>query len=177
MYNDFLNAVRSGSEYIPSRGGTAYDARDHLMILGITPEAREALHNDGDTYREHVVPGDLISRRVIEMIKQGRQEAAQLQGMERKAYEKQLKKNIIRTFMYNLLIVITTPEQSKYLDSADGLNMRTTMPDDWSFDQNKPLARLRKAGFKVEDLTDEDRVLLDKMLNDDSTESEQKYKL
>jgi hypothetical protein len=27
------------------------------------------------------------------------------------------------------------------------------------------------------DLTDEDRVLLDKMLNDDSTESEQKYKL
>jgi len=27
------------------------------------------------------------------------------------------------------------------------------------------------------DLTDEDRLLLDKMLNDDSAESEQKYKL
>lgn len=83
----------------------------------------------GIGHREHIVPCTMIRLEAYKMFNEG-----------------YLLEDVSRMIKDNLIIIHITKDEQRYLDNE--LNLKTTMPDGWSFGDN-PYERLEKANIKV----------------------------
>lgn len=118
-------SVDEGLPQLMSRGAGIFDSIDNMITIG------ESINRTTkNSYREHVVPCNLLLREAVEMYRDG----SSLQ-------------DIAIMFQQNCFIVLITPEEAHLLDST--LKLKVDMPLGWKIGDD-PLARLRfaKIDFK-----------------------------
>lgn len=133
--NIFEKIAKRFKFYLDNNDGFALDKwRDQLesdSINHIITIGESVNRSDSNSYREHVVPCVLIYNEIIRMLIAGCSitEVAQM-------------------IKNNLAIVLITNEEAYTLDSADRLDMQTSMPVGWKFGDSI-FARLEAAGIKL----------------------------
>ena len=116
-------SIQINASEMVGRGSTLFDKVDKLITVGKSENWTE-----DNSYREHVVPCDLIIENAFIMFENG-------SSIE----------EVSVMINQNLFIVLITPQEANILDSK--LGMKTTMPEGWEFGDNV-FARLDTAGIK-----------------------------
>lgn len=86
----------------------------------------------GREHREHVIPRKVICEECHKLFSAGESTEA------------------IAQFIRKHLMIVYISKQEQYrLDSGKELNLRQRMPDNWSFENGDPFARLQQAGIVI----------------------------
>lgn len=91
----------------------------------------QAVKDGAKIHPEHVVPCVVLIEEVHNMIR------------------RKISDNEIAKFLsLHWKIVNISKEEASKLDSKNGLNLKSSMPDEWSFESGNTYARLKKANIK-----------------------------
>lgn len=85
---------------------------------------------NGKGHREHVIPCTLIRLQAYRMFNEG-----------------YLVEDVADMIKKNLIIIHITKEEQKLIDNK--LGYKTTMPENWTFDDNNPYARFKEANIEI----------------------------
>lgn len=109
---------------------------DPLIHKGLITEGKSL---EGGGHVEHLVPCALLRDHAFKIFWKGKDENRDISETEKEVAE------LLGRF---LRIAHITPAEARRLDHELGL--KTTMPDGWNFETGSVMARLEKAGIKLE---------------------------
>lgn len=140
------NLVARGGKGDDSSAGI-YDIRDDLITIGITSAAAEAMKKGENTYREHAVPGDQISKAGLEMYEK------LLSGKPMSENDFKAVIEVAQMIKNNLSIVRIAFGEEKILNSQGNTN-----PMGWTPENNDILARFKHFKIPVYSIEDGKRI-------------------
>lgn len=122
MAKHFQHLIDEGFPQLLARCNGLFDQIDDIIIVGESVNRTEE-----NTYREHIIPCDLIVSKAVEMFKNGESVT-----------------DVAIMIQQNLFIVLITNEEAYQLDIT--LKLKTIMPSGWKFGDDV-LARLKAANI------------------------------
>ncbi|WP_201511685.1 hypothetical protein [Psychrobacter alimentarius] len=104
----------------------------HPEVEFVTVGKSQEVADGAPPHPEHVVPCSIIIWESIRLLEEGKP-----------------KEEVAKLIAKHWKIVFISKDESSFIDSKKGLNLKSSMPDNWDFETGDSFERLNLAGIQV----------------------------